>query len=214
MAELWAPCPGLLSRRNRLPRSSKCEKNDDVLQPAIIVDLHRIADAISIYTILLLRLSAVLVPRQLKDTRCSKHDEMRGRRNVEIRLPYSSDCGNAISRISIISQGVNDVWLYRIGEGGAAVRQTGVFPSGPGQHAQLQRNAIISRNYYGLHLWYAAYGYVEEMMEERSVFLDHATVTRWAVRFLPRVAKVSRRHKRPVGRSWRMDESYVKLKGV
>lgn len=41
--------------------------------------------------------------------------------------------------------------------------------------------------------WYAAYSlsyrYVEEIMEERGVFLDHATINRWAVRFLPMVEK-------------------------
>ena len=66
--------------------------------------------------------------------------------------------------------------------------------------------------------WYVAYPlsyrHVEEMMEERGVFLDHATINRWAVRFLPAVEKASRRHKRPVRRSWRMDETYVKVKGV
>ena len=59
-----------------------------------------------------------------------------------------------------------------------------------------------------------SYRHVEEMMEERGVFLDHATINRWVVRFLPRVEKASRRHKRPVGRSWRMDETYIKVKGV
>jgi len=61
--------------------------------------------------------------------------------------------------------------------------------------------------------WYAAYPlsyrHVEEMMEERGAFLGHATINRWAVRFLSMVEKASRHHKRPVGRSWRMDENYI-----
>ena len=67
--------------------------------------------------------------------------------------------------------------------------------------------------------WYAAYPlsyrHLEEMMEERGVFLDHSTINRWAVRFLPMLEKVFRRqYKRPVGLSWRMDETYVKVNGV
>ena len=45
------------------------------------------------------------------------------------------------------------------------------------------------------------------MMEERGVFVDHSSINRWAIRFLPQIEKAFRRHKRPVGVSWRMDES-------
>lgn len=66
--------------------------------------------------------------------------------------------------------------------------------------------------------WYAAYPlsyrHLEEMMEERGVFVDHSTINRWAIRFLPLIEKLSRKHKRHVGTSWRMDETYVKIKGV
>jgi putative transposase len=47
--------------------------------------------------------------------------------------------------------------------------------------------------------WYAAYplGYrlIEEMMEERGVSVDHSTINRWAIRFLPLIEKLSRKHK-------------------
>ncbi|MDE2020937.1 MAG: IS6 family transposase, partial [Patescibacteria group bacterium] len=66
--------------------------------------------------------------------------------------------------------------------------------------------------------WYAAYPlsyrHLEEMMEERGVFVDHSTINRWAIRFLPLLEKVFRNHKRQVGASWRMDETYIKVKGV
>ena len=59
--------------------------------------------------------------------------------------------------------------------------------------------------------WYAAYPlsyrHLEQMMEERGVFVDHSSINRWAIRFLPQIEKAFRRHKRPVGVSWRMDES-------
>ena len=66
--------------------------------------------------------------------------------------------------------------------------------------------------------WYAAYPlsyrHLEEMMQERGVFVDHSSINRWAIRFLPLLEKVFSKHKRPVGGSWRMDETYIKVKGV
>ena len=51
------------------------------------------------------------------------------------------------------------------------------------------------------------------MMQERGVSVDHATVHRWALKILPVLAAIFRRRKRSVGRSWRMDETYVKVCG-
>jgi putative transposase len=66
--------------------------------------------------------------------------------------------------------------------------------------------------------WYAAYPlscrHLEEMMEERGVSVDHSTVSRWAIRFLPLLEKIFRKHKHSVGGSWRMDETYIKVKGT
>ena len=52
------------------------------------------------------------------------------------------------------------------------------------------------------------------MMEERGVSVDHSSINRWAIRFLPLIEKLARNHKRPVSGSWRMDETYIKVKGV
>ena len=46
------------------------------------------------------------------------------------------------------------------------------------------------------------------------MLVDHSSINRWAIRFLPLLEKVFRKHKRPVGSSWRMDETYIKVKGV
>ena len=66
--------------------------------------------------------------------------------------------------------------------------------------------------------WYAAYPlsyrHLEEMMEERGVSVDHSSINRWAIRFLPLLEKVFRKHKRAVCCSWRMDETYIKVKGI
>jgi len=51
------------------------------------------------------------------------------------------------------------------------------------------------------------------MMAERGVFVDHATVHRWSIKILPVLAAVFRRRKRPVGLSWRMDETHIKVGG-
>lgn len=66
--------------------------------------------------------------------------------------------------------------------------------------------------------WYAAYPlsyrHLEEMMQERGVLVDHSSINRWAIRFLPVLEKVFRsRYKRPVGVGWRVDETYIKVKG-
>ncbi len=65
--------------------------------------------------------------------------------------------------------------------------------------------------------WYAAYPLsfrnIEEMMAERGVFVDHSTLHRWSIRILPVLAAMFRRRQRPVGRSWRMDETDVKISG-
>jgi putative transposase len=65
--------------------------------------------------------------------------------------------------------------------------------------------------------WYVAYPlslrHIEEMMQERGVFVDHSTVHRWAMKVLPVLACIFRKRKRPVGSSWRMDETYILVSG-
>jgi putative transposase len=39
------------------------------------------------------------------------------------------------------------------------------------------------------------------MMEERRVLVDHSTINRWAIRFLPLLEQLLRKHKRKVGTS-------------
>lgn len=55
--------------------------------------------------------------------------------------------------------------------------------------------------------------HIEEMMQERDVFVDHVTVHRWAIKILPVMAAVFRKRKRPVGTSWRMKETNIKVAG-
>ena len=45
-------------------------------------------------------------------------------------------------------------------------------------------------------------------MAERGISVDHSTVHRWALKLLPTLEKAFRCRKRPVGESWRVDETY------
>ena len=93
-------------------------------------------------------------------------------------------------------------------------------------HIQLENSTlrrVIKRLHFPLEVmllcvrWYAAYPLslrnLEEMMAERGVLVDHATVHRWALKLLPVLAAVLRRRKLPVGKSWRVDETYVLVAG-
>ena len=51
-------------------------------------------------------------------------------------------------------------------------------------------------------------------MDERGVEVDHSTLNRWVLKYVPLLEAQFRARKRPVGSSWRMDETYVKVKGV
>jgi transposase-like protein len=54
---------------------------------------------------------------------------------------------------------------------------------------------------------------VEEMKQERGVFVDHSTVHRWAMKILRVLAAAFLRRKRNLGTRWRMDETYIKVAG-
>ncbi|MBT8500653.1 hypothetical protein DH20_16680, partial [Pantoea agglomerans] len=65
--------------------------------------------------------------------------------------------------------------------------------------------------------WYLAYSLslrnLEEMMAERGITAGHSTLRRRVIRLGPLLDKAFRRHKRSVGRRWRMDETYIKVRG-
>ena len=65
--------------------------------------------------------------------------------------------------------------------------------------------------------WYVAYPlstrHVEELMLERGVQVDHSTINRWVIKYSPQLEEAFHRRKRLVWISWRMDETYIKVKG-
>jgi transposase-like protein len=52
-----------------------------------------------------------------------------------------------------------------------------------------------------------------EMMAERGIGLAHTTIMRWIQRYVPEFEKRWNRFACRAGRSWRVDETYVKIKG-
>jgi transposase-like protein len=52
-----------------------------------------------------------------------------------------------------------------------------------------------------------------EMTAERGLSMAHTTIMRWLQRYAPEFEKRWRRFARAVGRSWRVDETYVKIRG-
>ncbi|MFC0693016.1 IS6 family transposase [Paraburkholderia humisilvae] len=93
----------------------------------------------------------------------------------------------------------------------------------PGKALPAGIGKVLKRLHYPLEVivlcvrWYVAYSLslrnLEEMMAERGIEVDHSSVHRWVIKLVPLFEKAFRRHKRPVGKSWRMDETYVKVRG-
>ena len=65
--------------------------------------------------------------------------------------------------------------------------------------------------------WYLKYSlsyiHLKEMMAERGIKVDHTTIMRWVHQYSPEIEKKIRRHLRPTNDSWRVDETYIKVKG-
>ena len=58
-----------------------------------------------------------------------------------------------------------------------------------------------------------SYRDIEELIAERGIEVDHSTLNRWVVRYAPLLAAAARNHKRSVSVSWRLDETYIKVRG-
>lgn len=65
--------------------------------------------------------------------------------------------------------------------------------------------------------WYLryplSYRNLEEMMKERGIDVDHTTIYRWIQHFAPQFEKKIRPYVKTLGFSWRVDETYIKIKG-
>lgn len=65
--------------------------------------------------------------------------------------------------------------------------------------------------------WYLRYPLsyrdLEEMMAERGLDVDHSTIARWVLHYSPILSRRIRREMRRPNRSWRVDETYVRVAG-
>jgi IS6 family transposase len=65
--------------------------------------------------------------------------------------------------------------------------------------------------------WYLRYSLslrdVEELLGERGLAADHTTIWRWVQRYAPELERRLRRHLKPTNKSWRVDETYIRVKG-
>jgi transposase, IS6 family len=66
--------------------------------------------------------------------------------------------------------------------------------------------------------WYLRYALsyrdLEEMMAERGLRVDHTTIFRWVQRYAPEIEKRCRPHLKACNDSWKVDETYIKIKKV
>jgi IS6 family transposase len=65
--------------------------------------------------------------------------------------------------------------------------------------------------------WYLrfslSYRDVEELLTDRGLSVDHVTVWRWVQRYAPESDRRLRKRLKPTNDSWRVDETYVRVKG-
>lgn len=65
--------------------------------------------------------------------------------------------------------------------------------------------------------WYLRYSLsyrdLQEMMVERGLHMDHTTIYRWVQQYAPPLEKRVRSQFKPTNDSWRVDETYIKVKG-
>ena len=91
----------------------------------------------------------------------------------------------------------------------------------------LSRIRLMTINFSGRHFpqdiimralrYYLAYKLsyreIEEIFAERNIHFDHSTLNRWVIKYAPQLEAMFRLKKRKVSGSWRMDETYIKVKG-
>ena len=65
--------------------------------------------------------------------------------------------------------------------------------------------------------WYLKYALsyrnLEEIMMERGLSVDHTTIYRWVIIYAPLIEEKARKYLKSTNNSWRVDETYIKVKG-
>jgi len=83
-------------------------------------------------------------------------------------------------------------------------------PPFKGRHYQAEIIVLCVR-------WYLRYSLsyrdLEEMLVERGVRVDHSTIARWVLAYAPELEKRVKPQLKPTNDSWKVDETYIKVKG-
>ncbi len=79
-----------------------------------------------------------------------------------------------------------------------------------GRHFDAEIVVLCVRWYLSFKL---SYRDLVSMMSERGIDMAHTTILRWVQHYTPEFQKRWNRFARPVGGSWRMDETYIRVKG-
>ena len=80
------------------------------------------------------------------------------------------------------------------------------------KHHRYPKAIILQAVYFKLRFT-LSYRDVEELLRIRGVEVDHATIQRWVFKFSPMIEANMNRRKHKVCRSWRMDETYIRVGG-
>src|SRR5271166_4883025 len=85
-------------------------------------------------------------------------------------------------------------------------------PTAPAARGQFEPEVILLA--VGWYLRFSlSYRDVEELLAERGLHADHVTVWRWVQRYVPEMERRLRSRLRPTNDSWRVDETYIRVKG-
>ncbi len=79
-----------------------------------------------------------------------------------------------------------------------------------GRHFQAEIIVVCLRWYLRYSLSYRA---LEEMLAERGLKVDHSTISRWVLAYAPELEKRVKPQLKPSNNSWKVDETYIKVKG-
>lgn len=78
--------------------------------------------------------------------------------------------------------------------------------------AQFPKSVILHAVFFYVR-YPVSYRDLQEILAERGIAVDHATLNRWVVRYSPHIATQAHMRKRRTANSWRVDETYIKVRG-
>jgi hypothetical protein len=99
--------------------------------------------------------------------------------------------------------------LWRV-EGGAMAGFPGLDELFEGRHFDREIIVLCVRWYL---LFKLSFRDLVEMMAERGLSMAHTTIMRWVHHYVPEFERRWNQFARPFGPSWRVDETYVKIRG-